>query len=99
MLSNETMTKLIDKYSTELQIVVAMEELAELIKECSKFIRVSATQDTLYNPKNFISEIVDSKIMIEQLEYILKGAYSRYQTIYNQEYAIKLKRLKKRLEQ
>ncbi len=46
------------------QIVVVMEELAELIQACSKYIRNGKVTNNLYN------EIADVEIMIGQLKHI-----------------------------
>jgi len=61
-INKDTLQKVIDKYGTTLQTTVAMEELAELIKEISKVIRGNKNADGM------IEEIADVLIMIEQLK-------------------------------
>ena len=61
-INKELLQKVIDKYGTTLQSTVAMEELAELIKEISKVIRGNKNADGM------IEEIADVLIMIEQLK-------------------------------
>lgn len=56
--------KLIQKYGCEAQIIVAIEELAELQKELTKWLRGKG------NIQNIAEEITDVRIMTEQLEYI-----------------------------
>jgi len=54
----------IQKYGEKAQTIVAMEEMSELIKECSKAYRGEL------NRKNMIEEIADVLIMIDQLKEI-----------------------------
>ena len=54
--------KAIEKWGKEAQTIVAMEECAELIKECSKMLRGQGNIDHL------IEEIADVKMCLEQLE-------------------------------
>ena len=61
-INKDLLQKVIDKYGTTLQSTVAMEELAELIKEISKVIRGNKNADGM------IEEIADVLIMIEQLK-------------------------------
>ena len=61
-INKDLLQKVIDKYGTTLQTTVAMEELAELIKEISKVIRGNKNADGM------IEEIADVLIMIEQLK-------------------------------
>lgn len=57
-------TKLILKYGKEAQIIVAIEELAELQKELTKWLRGKG------DISHIAEEITDVRIMTEQLEFI-----------------------------
>lgn len=52
-----------EKYGEQLQLTVAMEECAELIKELSKLIR---GKNNLFNVQE---EVADVEIMLEQLKF------------------------------
>lgn len=80
--------KAIEKWGKEAQTIVAMEECAELIKECSKMLRGQGNIDHL------IEEIADVLICIEQLEIIYDIDNGDVLT----EEVFKLERLEKRLE-
>lgn len=54
----------IDTFGTEVQLIVAIEELSELQKELSKYLR------GFPNPRNLAEEIADCQIMLEQLQLI-----------------------------
>lgn len=54
----------IERFGSELQIIVAIEEMAELQKEICKSFRGKA------NLENIAEEIADSTIMLEQLRLI-----------------------------
>ena len=58
--------KAIDKYGEEHQLIVAMEEMSELIKELSKNIRGEDNVDKI------IEELADCEIMFEQIKIIFK---------------------------
>ena len=60
--------ELIKKHGKEKQIIVAIEEMSELQKECCKFFRGKE------NRNNLIEEITDVEIMIEQLKIIFNVA-------------------------
>ena len=81
--------KAIEKWGKEAQTIVAMEECAELIKECSKMLRGQENIDHL------IEEIADVMICIEQLEIIYDIDNGDVLT----EQVFKLDRLEKRLEE
>lgn len=81
--------KAIEKWGKEAQTIVAMEECAELIKECSKMLRGQGNIDHL------IEEIADVMICIEQLEIIHDIDNGDVLT----EQVFKLDRLEKRLEE
>lgn len=75
----------IEKYGQSLQIVVAIEELAELQQAISKFIRGK--------DHNVEEEIADVKIMIKQLEIIFdKEKVDEWEQM-------KLKRLEERIRE
>lgn len=77
----------INIYGEQPQMIVAMEEMAELIKELSKNIRGEN------NLENISEEIADVEIMIEQLKLI----FNCFDEVEEWEEK-KLKRLKMRLE-
>ena len=81
--------KAIKKWGKEAQTIVAMEECAELIKECSKMLRGQGNIDHL------IEEIADVLICIEQLEVMYNIDNGDVLT----EQVFKLERLEKRLEE
>lgn len=81
--------KAIEKWGKEAQTIVAMEECAELIKECSKMLRGQGNIDLL------IEEIADVLTCIEQLEIIYDIDNGDVLT----EQVFKLDRLEKRLEE
>jgi hypothetical protein len=59
------------KYGVNAQIIVAIEELAELTKALTKYLRTSDNlelTEKIYN--NIYEEIADVDIMIEQLKQI-----------------------------
>lgn len=74
-------------YGTQNQMIVAIEELAELQKEVCKYLRGQGNVDHL------AEEIADAKIMLEQLTSIF-GIRSRAEEFVAQ----KTKRLKERIE-
>ena len=80
--------KAIEKWGKEAQTIVAMEECAELIKECSKMLRGQGNIDHL------IEEIADVLICIEELEvmYNIDNGDVLTEVVY------KLERLEKRLD-
>ena len=81
--------KAIEKWGKEAQTIVAMEECAELIKECSKMLRGQGNIDHL------IEEIADVMICINQLEIIYDIDNGDVLT----EQVFKLDRLEKRLKE
>jgi len=72
------------------QLVVAMEECAELIQSLSKIIRNETTENLL----SAAEEIADVEIMIEQMKLI----YIPLDREVNEQKKLKLERLKNRLE-
>lgn len=59
-------SKLLMVYGKECQVIVAIEELAELQKELTKFLRRHL------NRVNLSEEIADVEIMVEQLKKMFK---------------------------
>lgn len=64
---NQILKQAVDTYGKKMQMVVSIEEMAELQKELSKAIRGKG------NVLALAEEIADVKIMLEQLPYILVG--------------------------
>lgn len=56
----------IDHYGVATQLVVAIEEMAELVKEITKAFRGKA------NKSNIIEEMADVEIMLDQLKLIVE---------------------------
>ena len=80
------------KWGKQLQLVVAMEEMAELTKQISKEIRGSP------NHKELASEIADVRIMLEQIEFLMgQESLVPFKEMVESEYVFKLKRLEGRL--
>lgn len=61
----KTITEIINKFGETNQLIIAMEECSELIKEVSKYIR---TKD---NKEHLTEELADVCIMIEQIRLIV----------------------------
>ena len=76
--------KLILKYGKEAQIIVAIEELSELQKELTKWLRGKG------NICDVAEEIADVQIMLEQLEFMYACSKMIHKTKID-----KLKRIKK----
>jgi len=75
MTNKEIYSKAIKKWGIEAQLIKSMEEFAEVIKECSKYILEThklgmATHETI---TNLIEEIADVEIMIEQIKLMEFG--------------------------
>ena len=87
MVTYEILKKAIDTYGTEMQLVVACEELSELQKEICKSLR---GRDNL---PAIAEEIADVEIMLEQLKIIFNCSCDV--GIVRQE---KLERLARRIE-
>lgn len=87
MTKDEILKSAIARYGENAQMIIAMEEMAELTKELSKFLRGSHNEDAI------AEEIADVRIMLEQLEIMFDcaGAAAVYQEA-------KVERLRKRLE-
>ena len=61
---NEVLKAAIEKYGAEAQVVVALEEMAELQQALTKFLRGNPDQ------RNINEEMADVSIMLEQLKLI-----------------------------
>ena len=87
MKREEILKSAIERYGNTSQLIIAMEEMAELTKELSKFLRGAHNEDAI------AEEIADVRIMLEQLEIMFDcaGAAAVYQEA-------KVERLRKRLE-
>lgn len=83
----ELFKRVIKKHGAQMQMVVAMEEMAELQKELSKAIRGKG------NKNSIAEEIADVEIMLEQMKIIFdcKKEVRGWKKI-------KLARIKKRME-
>lgn len=88
MIPKQIINEAIRHYGVNNQLIVSLEELAELQKEICKFLRGENNRDHL------IEELVDTQIMIEQLIEIFE--ISRDEIFVNR--MRKLKRLEGRIE-
>lgn len=86
MTKDKILKSAIARYGKTAQMIIAMEEMAELTKELSKFLRGAHNEDAI------AEEIADVRIMLEQLEIMFDcaGAAAVYK-------AAKVERLRKRL--
>ncbi len=58
-----------DKFGTDAQLMMLMEECAELIQATSKVIRQRKSKTSCW--RNFIEEIADVEIMIDQVKVMV----------------------------
>lgn len=88
MTKDEILKSAIERYGNTSQLIVAMEEMAELTKELSKFFRGA------HNEYAIAEEIADVRIMLDQIEIMFDcaGAAAVYREA-------KVERLRKRLEE
>ena len=88
MTKDEILRSAIARYGNTAQMIIAMEEMAELTKELSKFFRGA------HNEYAIAEEIADVRIMLDQIEIMFDcaGAAAVYE-------ADKVERLRKRLEE
>ena len=84
---DEILKAAIARYGKTAQMVISMEEMAELTKELSKFLRGSHNEDAI------AEEIADVRIMLDQM-VILFDCRKQVDLIESG----KLERLRKRLE-
>lgn len=82
----------IDTWGTEMQIVVAIEEMSELTKALTKYIWANdlATDDIVWIATNIREEMADVGIMLNQLSLIFGDT--------TEEEIRKLNRLRRRIE-
>ena len=85
----EIMRAAIRKNGKAMQTVVAIEEMSELQKELSKFIRGKG------NRENLIEEVADVLVMITQIQLMYHIPDDEVERIMH----LKLNRLKERMEQ
>lgn len=67
MTGRYVLQKAVDEYGKESQLIMAMEEMSELIQALSKNIRGYANED------NVAEEIADVEIMLNQLKLIFNN--------------------------
>lgn len=85
----EIIRSAIRKNGKAMQTVVAIEEMSELQKELSKFIRGKGNRD------NLIEEVADVLVMITQIQLMYHIPDDEVERIMH----LKLNRLKERMEQ
>ena len=85
----EIMRSAIRKNGKAMQTVVAIEEMSELQKELTKFIRGKGNRD------NLIEEVADVLVMITQIQIMYHIPDDEVERIMH----LKLNRLKERMEQ
>ena len=85
----EIMRSAIRKNGKAMQTVVAIEEMSELQKELTKFIRGKGNRD------NLIEEVADVLVMITQIQLMYHIPDDQVERIMH----LKLNRLKERMEQ
>ena len=85
---DEILKAAIARYGEKAQMIIAMEEMAELTKELSKNLRGDHKEDAI------AEEIADVRIMLDHLEIMFDcaGAAALYESA-------KVERLRKRLEE
>jgi len=86
----EILEQAIAHYGRSTQMLMAIEEMAELTKALCKHFRATDNDTYSLTVKNIREEMADVRIMLEQLEIM-------FGTVYDEE-AEKLYRLAKRLE-
>lgn len=85
----EVMESAIDFYGIQLQTVVAIEEMSELQKELTKFLRGKGNKEAL------TEEVADALIMITQIQLMYKISDEDIKEVMD----FKLNRLKERMKQ
>ena len=65
----------LDKWGRVAQICMVMEECAELIQACNKFLRVKTSAEDDRAKRQLADEIADVEIMIEQLKVIIDDKF------------------------
>lgn len=86
--NNDIIKKAIEKYGEKNQLIVAIEELSELQKELTKYLR------GIGNDEHIAEETADVRIMLSQIETIFnnRGLVLKYEVS-------KLERLKHRIDE
>lgn len=84
------------KYGIKGQTLMLAEECAELVKACSKAVRIEDHEDVGFSNilDAMAEEIADVKVMIEQMQYYYGISEDRIELIMEE----KLKRLKERMK-
>lgn len=91
MLTTKQTEQVIEHFGIQNQVIVAIEELAELQKELTKFLRADNEEyGAIYDEDQIIEEIADVLIMIQQLMSIFEVG----QEIIDKMIDLKLARLK-----
>ena len=71
--------KAIEKWGVIAQLIMTMEECAELIQACSKVIRATnAGGDVGECLNNLAEELTDVEIMVEQMKTMLPSEVTKY---------------------
>lgn len=81
------------KWGKQLQMIVAMEELAELTRQISKWLRGKPDYWEL------ASEVADVHIMLEQVEFLASKEQKKFSEDVQQLIKFKLQRLETRLKE
>ena len=90
--AREILQKALDKWGTELQVDVAIEEMTELIQRLVQYKRGRV------NKQKVLEELVDSWIMLEQLKLVFDGSfYNNNEPDFIEWYERKLLRLENRI--
>jgi len=82
-----------EKWGKQLQMIVAMEELAELTRAISKWLRGREDMD------NLAEEVADVRIMLEQIIFLAEKENEEFGKEVDYYYRKKLNRLKNKLYQ
>lgn len=75
----EILKKAVDTWGEDAQIMAAIQEMAELIKELTDIRRNRTDENKL------ASEIADVQIMLEQLKYIFSKKYQNFENLIEEE--------------
>lgn len=94
MEEQEIYQKAIDKWGYNLQLTMMIEEMAELQQVICKIQRKCGVNPMF---QEFVEEIVDVQIMLEQMKIIGRLAVSAFDSEYESQFDKKLMRLEKRV--
>jgi len=89
---DKILKKAISTYGEDSQINMAIQEMAELIKELTDFYRNRTTKEKL------ATELADVQITLKQLEFIFEDKYRGFLEEVEKEKKRKLKRLENNLK-